>query len=169
MLNQRLVLFCWALLAMSSAQAAEIGNKAAACTLTSMDGAHSIDLKQFHGKVIYVDFWASWCPPCAKSFPFLNELEQAFKAQGLQILGVNLDEERSDAEHFLSKYPADFSVVLDQDQQCAKNFEVQAMPSSYLIDRQGVVRYVHLGFRSSEAKELRVLVEQLLAENPTGS
>lgn len=94
----------------------------------------------------------------------MNELQQQLKDQGLQIVGVNLDENLDDAKAFLSKYPASFTVMADVSKQCAKDFGVQAMPSSYIIDRNGVVHHVHLGFRPGEAKELRELVEKLLAE-----
>ncbi len=165
MLNQRIIILFLGLLALNAVQSAEIGNRPASCTLKSMDGADSYDFQQFQGKVVYVDFWASWCPSCAKSFPFLNELQHDLKGRGLQILGVNLDEVRDDAVNFLNKFPAHFTVVVDSDQRCAEDFDVQAMPSSYLIDRNGIIRHVHLGFRGGETKELRELIEQLLAES----
>lgn len=146
--------------------AAEIGSKMPDCKLTSSIDAQGYDLQQFHGKVLYVDFWASWCPPCAESFPFLNGLDRDLKDSGLQVIGVNLDQVPDDAMVFLNKYPANFTVVADAGEKCAKDFDVKAMPSSYLIDRNGVIRHVHLGFRSGEAGELRALAEQLLAEKP---
>jgi thiol-disulfide isomerase/thioredoxin len=155
-----------AMLALSTAMASETGSKAPACALTELGGSQAINLQQFLGKVVYVDFWASWCGPCAKSFPFLNDMHGKFKDQGLQIVGVNLDENPDDAKAFLAKYPASFTVVADKEEQCAKSFEVKAMPSSYVIDRKGIVRKIHLGFRAGEAEELKVLVEQLLAESP---
>ena len=85
------------------------------------------------------------------------------KDQGLQIVGVNMDENVDDAKAFLVKYPASFTVMADISKQCAKDFDVKAMPSSYIVDRKGIVHHVHLGFRPGEAKELRVLVEKLLA------
>nr|WP_174624795.1 TlpA disulfide reductase family protein [Candidatus Methylobacter favarea] len=145
--------------------AVEAGGKAPDCGLTSMRDAQRIELRQFSGKVLYVDFWASWCGPCVKSFPFLNSLHEKFSKEGLQILGVNLDENPADAREFLGKYPADFTVAADANEQCARDFDVKAMPSSYLIDRQGVVRHIRLGFRPGEAKELQSLVERLLAED----
>lgn len=148
------------------ATAAEAGNKAPDCALTSIDDGKSYNLQQFQGKVLYIDFWASWCPPCLKSFPFLNELEQDLKGQGLQVIAINLDESAEDAQAFLAKTPAQFIVAADSNEQCARNFDVKAMPSSYLIDRNGVIRHVQLGFRPGEAKALRALAEQLLTESP---
>ena len=124
------------------------------CALTSLADKQPFNLQQFKGKVIYVDFWASWCGPCAKSFPFMNELSRDLKDKGLQVIGVNLDEASADAQNFLVKYPANFVIAADTNEQCAKDFGVQAMPSTYLVDRNGTVRHVHLGFRPGEAKEL---------------
>ncbi|MGZ8955933.1 MAG: TlpA family protein disulfide reductase [Methylovulum sp.] len=144
--------------------ASEKGDAIPKCALTSLADSQPYDLQQFQGQVLYVDFWASWCGPCAKSFPFLNKLDSDFRDKGLQIVGVNLDEKASDAQDFLAKYPANFAIAADSGEQCARSFNVQGMPSSYLIDRKGVIHYVHMGFRPAEAEELRVLVEQLLAE-----
>ena len=151
---------------LQTAVAAEVGGAAPDCALPAIGGTQSYSLKQFQGKVLYVDFWSSWCGPCAQSFPFLNELDRDLKTKGLQVIGVNLDEVSEDAKDFLTKYPANFIVASDAAQQCAKDFGVKAMPSSYLVDRKGIIRYVHLGFRPDEAKEFRALAEQLLAEKP---
>jgi thiol-disulfide isomerase/thioredoxin len=148
----------------SLAIAAEPGNTMPTCNVSPIGETKTEDLQRYKGQVLYVDFWASWCGPCAKSFPFLNEMHQQFKDQGLQIVGVNLDENVDDAQAFLAKYPASFTVMADVSKQCAKDFAVKAMPSSYIIDRKGIVHHVHLGFRPGEAKELRVLVEQMLGE-----
>jgi peroxiredoxin len=161
-----LALLCAALALVPVAQAMEAGGEAPECALAPLGGAPGYDLKQFRGKVVYLDFWSSWCPPCAKSFSFMNELSREFKDKGLQVVGVNLDETPEDAQAFLAQHPADFTVVADAAQQCAKSFDVKAMPSSYLIDRNGVVRHVHYGFRPEEAKDFRVLAERLLAEQP---
>lgn len=168
-MNQRISVLLCAMLALTPIQtimAAEIGGKAPDCKLAPLNNTQNYDLQQFHGKVLYIDFWASWCPPCAKSFSFLNDLDRDLKESGLQVIGVNLDQAPEDAKVFLAKYPANFTVAADVDEKCANDFDVKAMPSSYLVDRNGVIRHVHLGFRPGEAKELRVLAEQLLAEKP---
>ncbi|MFZ4700331.1 MAG: TlpA disulfide reductase family protein [Candidatus Methylumidiphilus sp.] len=166
---QRIAAFLCAVLVSCTQQmafAVEPGGEAPNCALTSIGDAKTYALKQFKGNVVYVDFWSSWCGPCAQSFSFLNEMHRDLKGRGLQIIGVNLDEAAEDAKAFLAAHPASFDVVADANQQCAKDFDVKAMPSSYLIDRKGVIRHVHLGFRPEEAKAFRVLAEQLLAENP---
>ncbi|MDD2723025.1 MAG: TlpA disulfide reductase family protein [Methylovulum sp.] len=145
------------------AHAVEPGDTAPDCQLKSFPDAEPQSLKQFQGKVLYIDFWASWCGPCAKSFPFLDSLNSGLKGRGLQVIGVNMDENAEDAQNFLAKYPVGFTIVADANGQCAEKFAVQAMPSSYLIDQKGVVRHVHLGFKSGEAEELKSLVDKLLA------
>lgn len=167
-MNKLIVLLCTLSLFLVSRCVLAVGEGAIApqCRLSTLDQQQQINLQQFRGKVVYVDFWASWCAPCAKSFPFLNSLHKDFADKGLQVIAVNMDENSSDVQAFLAKYPAGFSVAADASQQCAKNFEVNAMPSSYLIDGKGVIKHVHLGFRAGEAEQLRAVVEQLLAELP---
>ena len=140
------------------------GATAPNCKLTALDGAGGRDLDQYKGKVVYVDFWASWCGPCAQSFPFMNKMHGDLQAKGLEIVGVNLDEEPAEAKAFLEKTPAKFAVMADASGACPQDFGVKAMPSSYLIDRKGVVRHVHLGFKPSEASQLREQVNSLLDE-----
>ncbi len=137
-----------------------------ACELKTLDGKSAVDLQELKGKVVYMDFWASWCPPCVKSFPFLNQLEHEMKEQGVHVIGVNLDEQVKDAEDFLVKHPAHFSIVADPSKACAKVLEVMAMPTSYIIDKKGNIRHVHQGFRPGETEELRALLTQLVMENP---
>ena len=133
--------------------AADAGSAMPACKISPIGSTQTENLQQYKGQVLYVDFWASWCGPCAQSFPFLNEMHQQLKDQGLQIVGINLDENTEDAKAFLAKIPASFTVVADVSKQCATDFDVKAMPSSYLIDRKGIVHHVHLGFRTGDAKE----------------
>lgn len=159
-----LLLTVLTIVSVQTANAVEQGNSVPDCQLKSFADAKTYSLKQLQGKVLYVDFWASWCGPCAKSFPFLNSLNSELKDRGLQIIGINLDENTGDAKDFLAKYPASFSIAADTNEQCAQGFAVKAMPSSYLIDRKGIVRHIHLGFRAGEAEELKLLVEKLLAE-----
>lgn len=145
------------------AWALEIGKPAPNCTL-NFNNSTTQQLKQLQGKVLYVDFWASWCGPCAKSFPFLNNLHHNQKERGLEIIGINLDEKPEDAQSFLSEYPSDFLISIGNNQACATNFEVKAMPSSYLIDKKGNIRHILLGFKPDESKEIATVVEQLLSE-----
>jgi peroxiredoxin len=168
-MNGRIVILLCAVSALApicTISAAETGRPAPDCKLTPLDGGPSYNLRQFRGEVLYVDFWASWCAPCAQSFPFMNGLEHELRNRGLRVVGVNLDENPGDAQNFLTEHPAHFTIASDADQQCAAAFGVQAMPSSYLVDRNGTIRYEHLGFRPGEAEQFRTLAEQLLAERP---
>lgn len=145
----------------------KVGEVAPDCQLDQLKNGELLadfDLNQTNGQVIYVDFWASWCPPCVKSFPFLNQLEAHLKSQGFQVIGINLDEDIEDAKTFLEKYPVEFTIAIDSDKQCAKDFNVMAMPSSYLIDRKGVVRKIHRGFRMDDVQEIQLAIEHILAE-----
>jgi peroxiredoxin len=170
-MNQRIIGVFFSILALTlhpSANGLERGHAAPNCSLTPVGNEQRYDLHQFRGKVLYVDFWASWCSPCARSFSFMNELDRESRGRGLQVLGINLDEKPDDAKNFLAKHPANFTVAVDASGRCPQDFGVKAMPSSYLIDRKGIIRHVHLGFRPGEAEKLRVFVEQLLAESPEG-
>lgn len=152
-----------------NAQAHDIvpGTAAPNCKLAALGNGADHDLGQYKGKVLYVDFWASWCGPCAQSFPFMNKLDNELRNRGLQVVAINLDENAEDAKAFLDSHPASFVNVADASGgQCPQEFGVMGMPSSYLIDRHGVVRHVHVGFRPGEAEKFRALVEQLLADEP---
>jgi peroxiredoxin len=98
------------------------------------------------GKVVYVDFWASWCTPCLRSMPALRTLYGNHKDQGFVVIGVNKDVSGAEAERFLRRFPVSFPLVADADDAVAKAFDVKTMPSGYLIDRSGVVRQVLRGF-----------------------
>ena len=148
----------------ADAPALEKGQPPPACALKTFHGDAPVDLAQYQGKVIYLDFWASWCGPCSQSMGFLDQMQQQFKAQGFEVVGVNVDENREDAQEFLNRYPVKFTQTVDGDGQCPGRFGVQAMPSSYLIDRKGIVRHIQLGYRVGENEEIRSRVQALLAE-----
>lgn len=142
-----------------------IGKPVAFCDFKSLDSSASTDTTSLKGKVIYIDFWASWCAPCAKSFPFLNALEKEYGDRGLVVLGVSVDEKVTDAQTFLKRHPAVFKLAIDSNGTCPKAFGVAGMPSSYLVDRHGIVREVHLGFREEDTANRRMSVDRLLNES----
>lgn len=149
---------------LASRAAEQVGRTAPACKLTDVGDQQPVALEQYRGRVLWLDFWASWCATCAESFPFLNALERDFGARGLSVLAINLDEDPEDAREFLARHPARFAQAADRSGRCPREFGVEAMPSSYLVDRRGVIRHVQRGFRAGEAAELRAQIEALLAE-----
>ena len=142
------------------------GEPAPACSVPSVDGGRSINVADFRGKVVYLDFWASWCGPCRQSFPFMNELQQELAAKGLSIVAVSVDKTADEARRFLAQYPAQFTTALDTAGDCPRAYELQGMPSSYVIDRKGVVQAVHTGFRNSDKAGIRTQLLELLSEKP---
>jgi cytochrome c biogenesis protein CcmG, thiol:disulfide interchange protein DsbE len=116
------------------------------------------------GHVVYLDFWASWCVPCRQSFPWMEILQDTYRAQGLEIIAVNLDRDRADANKFLRRFHPPFEVRFDPSGELAEFYKVQGMPSSVLIDRHGVTRFTHVGFRPIDAPRYEAQVRELLAE-----
>jgi thiol-disulfide isomerase/thioredoxin len=121
------------------------------------------ELGPVQGKVIWVDFWASWCTPCRRSFPWMNTMHRKYAEQGLQIVAVNLDAERKAADGFLAETPAEFSVRFDPEGKLAQQFAVQAMPSSYLLDADGKIIASHFGFKLADAAEYEEQIKAALA------
>lgn len=126
--------------------------------------AETLDLAKYKGKVVYVDFWASWCEPCKKSFPWMNNLKRRYSSKGLHVVAINLDKDKTLADNFLRENKADFEIVFDQEADNAKKFKIKGMPSSAVIDRSGKLIQMHVGFRENETKETETLLKKLLSE-----
>ncbi len=122
----------------------------------------TVSLKSMRGKVVYVDFWASWCIPCKQSFPWMNEIQQRYKQQGLEIVAINLDENRLDAERFLEQVKPGFTIAYDPAGETAEKYDLQVMPSSYLIDRKGNLVHMHRGFNGGAKHELEQQIQKAL-------
>ncbi|MGB5519686.1 MAG: TlpA disulfide reductase family protein [Gammaproteobacteria bacterium] len=122
----------------------------------------TIQLSQYKGKVVYLDFWASWCDPCKRSFPWMNDLQSHYGEDGFIIIAVNLDESRKDANEFLKKMPAKFDIAFDKSGKTAEAYNLKAMPSSFLIDRNGNLVHKSLGYRAEEKKILEKKIKQLV-------
>ena len=150
-------------LTLAAAQALALDAGAPAPDLNLPGLADAVTLAKLKGKVVYVDFWASWCGPCKQSFPFMNDLQNRYRAQGLEIVAVNLDAKREDADKFLADTPARFTLAFDAKGESARRFEIKSMPSSILIDRDGKVLAAHKGFREEDRKELEARITQALA------
>jgi cytochrome c biogenesis protein CcmG, thiol:disulfide interchange protein DsbE len=144
------------LLLAAAAHAVDVGQTVPDVELPgSTVGAKLSDLK---GKLVYVDFWASWCGPCKQSFPWMSEMQRKYGARGLQIVAINVDAKRSDADAFLaSGAPANsptFALAFDGKGESAKKLGVKAMPTSVLVGPDGKVLFVHQGFRAEDRAEL---------------
>lgn len=122
----------------------------------------AIKLSQYRGKVLYLDFWASWCGPCKQSFPWMNAMQAKYGAKGLQVLAINVDTKRDDARKFLLTSPATFELAYDAQGHTPRLYNVKTMPSSYVIDRAGKVAAVHRGFASEDSAALEQSVKLAL-------
>jgi thiol-disulfide isomerase/thioredoxin len=117
------------------------------------------------GKVVLLDFWASWCVPCRKSFPELDKIYADFKDKGLVLIGICIDEKAADKDKFLAKYPVTFPIIHDKEQKYVAGIVVDAMPTSFLVDAKGKIRFIHQGFHGKETvDELRKNIETLFKE-----
>jgi thiol-disulfide isomerase/thioredoxin len=116
------------------------------------------NITDYEGKVVVLDFWASWCVPCRRSFPWLNEMHARYGDDGLVIIGVNLDQERSEAEAFLQEFPAQFQIYFDVSKALATEYEVVAMPSSYLLGPDGEILKRHYGFKVKKQEEYEAAI-----------
>jgi thiol-disulfide isomerase/thioredoxin len=110
-------------------------------------------MQQHQGKVIFLDFWASWCVPCRKSFPWLNTMQKNLQKEGFVVISVNLDRKKTFSEAFLESTPAKFPIIYDHQGSLAKEFKLKGMPSSYLFDREGKLISAHVGFNADKKKE----------------
>jgi thiol-disulfide isomerase/thioredoxin len=119
-------------------------------------------LPELKGKVVYLDFWASWCAPCKASFPVLDRWHRELTAKGFIVLAVSVDEKSADMEKFLKKAGITFPVVRDSTHRLVGEADVNAMPTSFLIDRQGVIRHIHNGFHPDDEKTLAAQINALL-------
>jgi cytochrome c biogenesis protein CcmG/thiol:disulfide interchange protein DsbE len=128
----------------------------------------ALDLSQHRGKVVLVDFWASWCEPCRHSFPWLNQMQTKY-GDRLVVIGVNVDRERADANRFLAEVPAKFQIVYDAAGELASKYDVMGMPSSYVFDTSGTLIDKHIGFRKALRAEREAQLQKLLTSTQSRS
>jgi len=134
---------------------------APAFTLPTRDGTVSSD--SLRGKVVYVDFWASWCGPCRGSFPWLKTMHERYAGKGLVIVAINLDKTRDDADAFLAKYAAPFTVAFDPAGKAAEAYKVAAMPTSFVIGRDGTLLESHAGYDRKKAAAAEAVIQEACA------
>jgi len=123
---------------------------------------NGLDLSSYEAKVVVIDFWASWCVPCRRSFPWMNEMHDKYAVDGLVIIAVNLDRSAEDAARFLTKYPARFQIAYDPTGAMAKDYSVEVMPSSIVIGRNGEMIERHAGFKVRQQDEYEATIRAAL-------
>ncbi len=165
--HARSVLLTWTLAAALSLLAApglalEAGQRAPQFAVESLVGDQALSLNAYRGKIVYLDFWASWCAPCLIALPELEKLRKEFPSSKFQVLSVNLDRDLDKARRFLRNHDVNYPSGSDPEGRIADSYGLDTMPSSYLIDSRGVVRYVHRGFRAGDIDEIRQHIRKLL-------
>ncbi len=142
--------------------ALDAGDRAPAFAAPALKGGGMVELSKYRGKVVYLDFWASWCAPCLKAIPAIEKMRGEFPADDFQIVAVNVDKKKKKALRFLEKNPIGYPSAADPKGRLPGQFGLETMPTSYLIDRDGVIRYVHRGFKRGDDEKLRHEIRALL-------
>jgi len=117
---------------------------------------------KYRGKIIYLDFWASWCKPCLTSMPLLNELRNELLDQGFEVVAVNLDNDVSNGQKFVTDHPVDYPIIIAEDNNISFLYQIKGSPTAYLIDRDGILKYVHQGFNVKDIDKIKDHVLELL-------
>ncbi len=150
------------LLQAGTAAAINVGEAAPAFTLPNGRG-EPLALERLRGQIVYVDFWASWCGPCRRSFPWMSQMQKKYGSRGFAIVAINVDKKRSDAQRFLQQNAASFALVYDESGATPAAYGVKGMPSSYLIDARGNIAFIETGFFDERKDALEEKIKTLLA------
>lgn len=145
------------------AVAASISGPAPDFTLKSLDGKN-LKLSEMRGKVVLINFWASWCGPCRQEMPLLNSLHNKYEPLGFTVIGVNVEERTENARDFIKNTPVDFPILLDNENRVSKLYKVVAMPTTVVVDRDGNMRFLHHGYIPGDEFEYRKMVKKLIRE-----
>lgn len=146
--------------------AVEVGETAPDLALPRLQGSDSVALADYRGKIVYLDFWASWCPPCLVSMPIMNDLRNRLQAEGLafEVVAINVDSDPEDGIDFLLDKPVDFVVLSDPEGTTPATYAVRGMPTSYLITADGEVAFRHEGFKRSDGDMIEQEIRRLITE-----
>ena len=121
-----------------------------------------VRLSDYRGTVVYLDFWDSWCAPCRESMPWLTKLRERYAREDFEVVAVNLDADPEDGRRFLRAHPVTYPVAMDPAAGSKERYALEVLPTAFLIDRTGRVRYVHVGFRSEDREKINTLVAELV-------
>ena len=129
------------------------------------NGSGTLSDTDLRGRVTYLDFWASWCGPCRLSLPALNRLRETFSSEAFNVVAISVDYVEEDALDFLARYPVAYPIAIDTTGDSGRAFAVAGMPSGYLIDKKGMIREIHVGFRKGDEVILQERIAALLTES----
>lgn len=157
------LLACLSALLPVLAGAGEASGPAADFSLPSRGGT-PVSLSGLRGQVVLINFWATWCGPCRKEMPLLEQIQKKYAPLGFTMLGVNVEEDTTQMEAFLDDVPVSFPVLLDPANQVSKLYDVAAMPSTVIVDRKGNIRYIHQGYQPGDESRYQDVIRQLIRE-----
>ncbi len=163
MLAKSLMKTLIAIAALSVAMPAVADDTAPDFTLKSASG-ENIKLSELRGQVVLINFWASWCGPCRQEMPHLERLFQRYEPLGFTLLGVNVEKNAGDAQKMLDASPVSFPILFDHENAVTKLYDVNAMPSTVLVDRDGNVRYLHRGYKPGYEDDYQAQIRELIRE-----
>lgn len=146
-----------------SIMSAELNEPAPDFTLKSMTG-ENVKLSELQGNVVMINFWASWCGPCRQEMPLLDEFYKKYNKLGFVLLGINVEEDSSKAANYLREIPVSFPILYDNTNSVSKLYNVDAMPSTVLVDRNGNLRFLHRGYKPGDENEYKKLMKALMRE-----
>ena len=143
--------------------AVAVNDKAPDFTLKSLQGTN-LRLDEYRGKVVLINFWASWCGPCRQEMPLLDRIHQRFSDAGFAVLGVNVEGTVAPAKETAERTHVTFPVLIDENQKVSGMYDLESMPSTLVVDRDGVVRYVHQGYKPGDEAQYLEVVKKLISE-----
>jgi peroxiredoxin len=159
----RIVLSVALLCGAAATQGKEMNEPAPDFTLKSRSG-ENLRLEDFRGQVVMLNFWASWCGPCRQEMPLMDTIYEQYKDLGFTVLAVNVDENREEAHRFLDKVPVSYPILYDPESRVSEQYNVQAMPTTVMIDRNGKARFVHYGYKPGYEDDYEKQIRQLVRE-----
>jgi len=132
-------------------------------TLKSLEGSN-LRLEEYRGQVVLINFWASWCGPCRQEMPVLDRLHHRYEDTGFAVLGVNVEGDPEMAREIVDKTHVTFPILLDDGQKVSELYSLEAMPSTVVIDRDGVIRYIHHGYKPGDEAKYVEVIKELIKE-----